>query len=260
MSCCDLTLTVQEEDPITLEITEATIKPEQSKTVTPTYSEQTVLPDAGMTLGSVVVDAIPEPTDRLTITENGSYDVARIGGVDVDVPQGLFPSGTLDIKGNGVANVREYEYVNVDTRPEHGVWFEDFDADGYPRTFCVCGYSGLVQIFQLFNGNTGNIFFTKRVERVAIKNCNQVSLYRNIGITQVTVDTSGAYAIGNQQWSGLSLLLADFSKCDTITTLASVNSFGHVSGCIIRVPAALLDEWQSAPVWRDLQNVIFEGV
>lgn len=85
MSCCDLTLTVQEEDPITLEITEATIKPEQSKTVTPTYSEQTILPDAGMTLGSVTVEPIPDPTDRMTITENGSYDVARIGTADVDV-------------------------------------------------------------------------------------------------------------------------------------------------------------------------------
>lgn len=260
MGTPDIVLTVEQEPEITLTVTEAKLKPEQSKTVTPSYDAQTVLPDAGMTLGSVTVEPIPELTDRMTITENGAYDVTRIGGVDVDVPQGLFPSGTLDIKGNGVANVREYEYVNVDTRPEHGVWFEDFDADGYPRTFCVCGYSGLVKIFQLFNGNTGNIFFTQRVERVAIKNCNQVSLYRNIGITQVTVDTSGAYAIGNQQWSGLSLLLADFSKCDTITTLASVNSFGHVSGCIIRVPAALLDEWQSAPVWRDLQNVTFEGV
>lgn len=85
MSCCDLTLTVQEEDPITLEIVEAAIKPEQDKTVTPTYSEQTVLPDAGMTLGSVTVEPIPDPTDRMTITENGSYDVARIGTADVDV-------------------------------------------------------------------------------------------------------------------------------------------------------------------------------
>lgn len=114
MSCCDLHLTVQEEPPITLEIVEATIKPEQSKTVTPTYSEQTVLPDAGMTLGSVIVEPIPDPTERLAITENGSYDVARIGGVDVDVPQGVFPSGTLAIAENGTHNVSEYEFAAID--------------------------------------------------------------------------------------------------------------------------------------------------
>lgn len=113
MSCCDLILTVQEEDPITLEITEATIKPEQSKTVTPTYSEQTILPDAGMTLGSVTVEPIPEPTDRMTITENGSYDVARLGGVYVEVPQGVFPEGTLEITENGTYSVEAYASAQV---------------------------------------------------------------------------------------------------------------------------------------------------
>lgn len=260
MGTPDIVLTIDQEPEISLNVTEAKLKPEQSKSVTPSYEAQTVLPDAGMTLCSVTVEPIPEPTDRLTITENGSYDVARIGGVDVDVPQGVFPSGTLDINGNGVANVREYEYVNVDTRPEHGVWFEDFDSEGYPHTFCVCGYSGLIKIFQLFNGNTGSIFFTTRVTHVIIKNCDQISLYRNFGITQVTVSTSGTYAIGNQQWTGLSLTIADFANCDTVATLASVNSFGHASGCIIRVPKALLAKWQTAPVWRDLTNVTFEGV
>lgn len=117
MSCCDLHLTVREEEPITLEIVEATIKPEQDKTVTPTYSEQTVLPDAGMTLGSVTVEPIPEPTDRMTITENGSYDVARIGGVDVEVPQGVFPEGTLEISENGVYDVSAYEYAHTSVSP-----------------------------------------------------------------------------------------------------------------------------------------------
>ena len=113
MSCCDLNLTVHEEDPITLEIVEATIKPEQDKTVTPTYSEQTVLPDAGMTLGSVTVEPIPHPTERMSITENGSYDVARIGGVDVEVPQGVFPEGTLEITENGVYSVEAYASAHV---------------------------------------------------------------------------------------------------------------------------------------------------
>lgn len=158
MGIADIVLTVEQEPEISLTVTEAKLKPEQDKTVTPTYSEQTVLPDAGMTLGSVTVEPIPEPTERLTITENGSYDVARIGGVDVDVPQGVFPEGTLEVDENGTYDIREYAQVDVDVNPpapSQLLQLYDFDTEGYPHTlrisvsgvpapfFCrKCGYDG----------------------------------------------------------------------------------------------------------------------
>ena len=81
----DITLHVVEPSPIKLKYVEAAIKPEQTKDVVPSYEAQTVLPDAGMTLGRVNVAAIPDPTDEVTITENGDYNVARIGTAHVDV-------------------------------------------------------------------------------------------------------------------------------------------------------------------------------
>lgn len=119
MATADIMLTINPEPEISLNVTEAKLKPEQDKTVTPTYSEQTVLPDAGMTIGSVTVEPIPEPTERLSITENGAYDVARFGGVDVEVPQGVFPSGMLEVTENGTYDVSEYENASVNVPIEY---------------------------------------------------------------------------------------------------------------------------------------------
>ena len=147
----DITLTVVEEQPITLTYVEAAIKPEQVKDVTPTYEAQTVLPDDGMTLGRVNVAAIPDPTEEETFTENGDYNVARIGTAHVDVQptldtatvtpteqtqtvtagqgydglsevtvnpipsQYVVPSGSVEITQNGETNVagKETAIVNV---------------------------------------------------------------------------------------------------------------------------------------------------
>ena len=45
------------------------------------------------------------------VVADGEY--YGLNKVNVDVPQGVFPSGTLDITENGQHNVEEYEKVNV---------------------------------------------------------------------------------------------------------------------------------------------------
>ena len=62
----------------------------QTKTVTPTKSQQTVTPDSGKDgLSSVVVEAIPSqyivPEGSQQITENGTYDVTGKASVVVNV-------------------------------------------------------------------------------------------------------------------------------------------------------------------------------
>ena len=109
----DLTWDLAEEPTLEWDIIDAVAKPEQTKSVTPRYEQQTVTPDEGFTLRSVIVGAIPDPTATIDIDENGDYDLARIGTAHVAVPQGVFPAGTKNITQNGVENVRDFEQVDV---------------------------------------------------------------------------------------------------------------------------------------------------
>lgn len=63
----------------------------QTKTVTPTTSQQSVTPDSGYDgLSKVTVAAIPDtytqPSGTLNVTENGTHDVKNYASVNVNVP------------------------------------------------------------------------------------------------------------------------------------------------------------------------------
>lgn len=68
-------------------------KPDQTKTVTPTKSTQTVTADSGYELSSVTVNPIPSqyiiPEGTQTITQDGTYDVTNYATVEVNVPNPL---------------------------------------------------------------------------------------------------------------------------------------------------------------------------
>lgn len=61
-------------------------------------------------------------------------------------------------------------------------------------------------------------------------------------------------------WKCNNINYFDFSNCTSVPTLYSAGSLGHASGCVIKVPSALLSEWQNATNWVDLTDVIWEGV
>lgn len=110
----DIELEIIDETPvIELEVIEAKVKPEVVGQATPDYEPQTVTPPAGSVFSAVEVEAIPEPTATETYSENGTYNVARIGTAVVQVPHGVFPAGTLPITKNGIYTVTEYDSVNV---------------------------------------------------------------------------------------------------------------------------------------------------
>lgn len=276
---------VEDSEDIELEIVEAKLKPEQSKRVIPGYSEQTVLPDAGMTLGSVTVDPIPEPTERLTITENGEYDVARIGSVDVDVPQ------------------------------SSGWVFEDFNADYYPTTAHFVASPKVNKMGrQALGGRSTSQGFLTHIDKIVLDEgliniSAQAFEYRDVSslIIPSSVTSTGDYFcryckqleyieyrcdayIGYYLFGGSKLRqivcrkdiarntifpaqfpstmeLYDFSHCAKVPSLQNNTTIGYTKGCVILVPAALLDEWQNALYWRELPTdptldayVIWEGV
>lgn len=140
----------------------------QDKTIVPTKQTQTVNADSGYDgLGAVQVDPIPSefivPTGTIPIAVNGLVDVSQYSNANVQVPQGVFPSGTKQITANGTGidvtnfaavdvnvpsiqptgtlqitqdgtyNVEQYEFAEVKTKPSYGIVLDEW-VDGYPTS------------------------------------------------------------------------------------------------------------------------------
>lgn len=134
---------------ISVHVEEKRYQPTQEKTVVPDWDAKTVTPDKGYALSKVTVEGMPEPTESETFTENGTYDVGRIGTAVVDVevnlqdktvtpteqtqtieadagydgidtvtvnpipPEYVVPTGSVDISANGTVPVAGKATANV---------------------------------------------------------------------------------------------------------------------------------------------------
>lgn len=113
----------------------------QSKTVTPTESQQTVSPDSGYDgLSSVTVEAIPDsyvqPSGTKQITANGTHDVADYASVEVNVPvEGLdtseatSPASAGDIAKGKIAFVNGEKVTGTITTYTGAVTFKNSTVD-----------------------------------------------------------------------------------------------------------------------------------
>lgn len=272
--------------------------PTQSKTVTSAVNQQTVLPDDGYYLSSVTVDGMPTETADVTPTEQAQTVVPSEGKLLSEVAVGAIPSqyhdtSSADITAADVTAGKiafgvggEIVGTNPFVMPTKG-FIPTFDQDGFLISCFIYGFGDALP------RNYGSyLLYREGVARngvdvifdVSVTKLSERVLYFCSGVKSITVN-GNISSIDNWFITNANLLktvvfngtlgeingvpfygcpnveLYDFSHCDTVPTIASnTGALTHKSGCVIRVPQALLSEWQNADVWRDLTNVVWEGV
>lgn len=94
-------------------------KPDQSKTVTPTTSQQNIVADTGYELAQVTVNAVTSSIDANIQAGNIKSGVSILG-VTGTLQEGITPSGTLDVTDNGTYDVTNYASATVSVPIKEG--------------------------------------------------------------------------------------------------------------------------------------------
>lgn len=284
---------VDREPEAELEVIEAALKPETVGHGVPGWEAQTVRPEAGCVFSSFEMEGMPEPTAEETVTENGRYPVARLGFLKVQVPQpageveltenrdydvrvyetakvrvpqGVFPEGVLPVGSNGIYDVTEFAGVNVavNTDPEIGVVFGDFTANGLPQTVRTVGMTSLPAWCFYTDNRYNRALLLSQVKTMIINEGVTLlpdSCARGLKtMTRVVLPSTLRQISSNAFLDDVAVAEYDFSACTAVPTLSSAASLAHASGCVLKVPAELLVEWQAANGWKDLTNVVWQGV
>lgn len=115
------------------------VKPEQTKTATPSLSQQTISPDSGYTLGGVTVE--PITADLLTSLDPDFKPENIAGGINLFGMDGTRPAGAKVATGQITSSSYTLTVTGLNFKPEHvvlikisgyetGVLLYDYDTSG----------------------------------------------------------------------------------------------------------------------------------
>lgn len=217
----------------------------QSKTVTPTTTQQTVTPDSGYDgLSSVTVSG-----DGNLVAENIKAGVS-IFGVTGSLESGG-GSGEADHSGeDGLIAKTLTSYTN-DRVTSIGDYSFYYMASLIYVSFPQATSVGFYSFYYCTKLATAIFPNAQRLATCAFQNCSALTV----------LDFPAVTSIGNQTFSGCSTLATlVLRNASAVCTLAGTNSFANTpiaSGTgYIYVPAALVDSYKAATNWSTYANQI----
>lgn len=222
-------------------------KPDQSKSVNPTTSQQIIVADTGYELAQVTVNAVTNDIDSNIIPENIKEGVSILG-----------VEGNLK-SGGGENKLPQLVERNITT-----ITADDLAGATKIGDYAFYKYFNLTSI-DIPNGVTiiGSYAFNDCESLTSVVIPNSVTSIGNYAFISCIVLTSVTYQgqapiIQNGTFNGCNAVTKyDFRNCTTVPTLHSTTALGRASGCQIIIPDDLYDTWTTASIWSDLTNVTF---
>ena len=271
--------------------------PTETASVTPTESAQTVQPSEGKLLSEVAVGAIPSQYHDTSSADITAADVTAgkiafgadgevVGANDYVKPQKGIIFSDWDENGYPMkAKIVGFDRIpnNYMLANSNGGFLRNIKQLEFDRRlkgigrWCFRYWAALESItipavttgagFDLGEYSFGQCTNLKSVTIDGIIKASGTGTAPFIGCTEIetftlTQDPNGFHDLfwasnGN---AGKKIMLYDFAGCTAVFAITNVSCIPHASGCVIRVPSALLTNWQNADVWKDLTDVVWQGV
>lgn len=268
--------------------------PTETAEVTPTEQAQTVQPSEGKLLSEVAVGAIPAQYHDTSNADITADDVTQgkiafgasgqiIGTNDFVKPQkGIIFS---DWDENGYP--ARAKIVGLDRIPN--LYMLANSNGGFTRSVKHLEFdrrlTGIGQWSFRYMQGIENIIIPAlqtgvgtTIDEYGLGNCGFKSVTIDgilgicgvapfIGCTEIETFklTLDPYRFRDLFWAsngnaGKKITLYDFSCCTVVFAITNTSWIPHAVGCVIRVPQSLLTDWQNADVWKDLTDVVWQGV
>lgn len=199
------------------------------------------------------------------------FDYAVYKAQAGEASEGIVPVGTIRITENQQGlDISQYAEADIDvnTDPDIGFVLEGWNEKGSPSTIRTCGFEVIPGWYLYWFSGDGvstsrDYFYNKLRNLIINEGVVQIKNYafREMKSIQRVLFPSTITNIAGWAFSGdTEITEYDFSAATAVPMLDNPSQMKHAPGCVIRVPSALLTEWQNSTNWCDLTDVVWEGV